>query len=86
MKNTSEKNLRDKVERVLEKIRPFVRSHGGDVAVVKIDGATATLAMSGRCVGCALADLTYNQMLKSLIDESVPEIKEIIFTNLTDGQ
>lgn len=67
------------MERVLDGVRPFIHSHEGEVAVVKLDGAALTLKVSGRCANCALADLTYNSMLRDLINQAVPEIKTIIF-------
>jgi Fe-S cluster biogenesis protein NfuA len=70
--------LEKKVEKVLEKIRPYINLHGGDVQLEGIEGRTVTLKISGACVGCALADFTYNETVGNLIKEKVPEIKKII--------
>ncbi len=81
MKNTLENNLANKVEEVLKTIRPFIHSHSGDVVVSRVEGTTVTLEVSGRCVDCVLADLTFNHMVKDLLNESVPEVSKVIFEN-----
>lgn len=67
-----------KINAVLDKVRPYIQSHGGDVRLVGIEGTEATLAVEGTCVGCPLANLTYNKVIKSLLGEEVPEITNFI--------
>jgi Fe-S cluster biogenesis protein NfuA len=69
-----------KINTVLDKVRPYIQSHGGNVRLVEIDGANATLAIEGACVGCALANLTYNKIIKTLLIEEVPEITNFILS------
>ena len=69
----------EKIERLLAKVRPYVEMHGGDVRLLKIENGTATLKIYGACVGCALADLTYNRMVGGLIREEVSEIQNVVF-------
>lgn len=82
MKNILEKNLEIKIRKVLSKILPFIRSHGGDISVSKISGTAVIFKVSGRCAHCALADLTFNHTVKNMINESIPEITEVIFENV----
>ncbi len=70
--------MEEKVEKIIEKMRPYVQMHGGDVSLVDIKDGIVKLKVSGACAGCGLADMTYNKMLGSMIKEEVPEIKEII--------
>ena len=55
--------------------------HGGDVSFVDIKDGVVKIKVSGKCVGCQLADETFNQMLGGMIKEEIPEIKEIIIEN-----
>ena len=80
MKN---KTTEEKIEAVLAKVRPYVQMHGGDVQLLGFKAGTATLAVSGTCVGCALADLTYNKMVGTLIKEKVPAVKEIMIEEMS---
>ena len=83
MTNTEESRdvvVESKINSVLDRVRPYIQSHGGDVRLVSIDGASATLLVEGTCVGCPLASLTYNKVIKTLLGEEVPEITNFILT------
>lgn len=67
-----------KIEALLDKVRPYVAMHGGDVRLQKVEGDTVTLKIYGACVDCPLADLTYNRMIGSLIREAVPQIQNVV--------
>jgi NifU-like protein len=67
------------IKQVLAKIKPYLKAHGGDVELAKIEGKTVTLQIKGACVGCPLANLTYNKIVRELIKEKVPEIEKVIF-------
>ena len=69
--------MEKKVNKILGKVRPYIQMHGGDVILLEVEKGTVTLKIYGACVGCALADLTYNKMLGTLIKEEIPEIKKV---------
>ena len=71
-------HIESKINAVLDKVRPYIQSHGGDVRLISVDGVNATLAVEGTCVGCPLANLTYNKVIKTLLGEEVPEITNFI--------
>jgi len=73
----AEQEIWDKAEAILERARPYIRMHGGNVRLIEIKDGTASLKVDGACVNCSLADLTYNQVLGSLLTEEVPEIKKV---------
>jgi Fe-S cluster biogenesis protein NfuA len=66
------------VRTILEKVRPFIQAHGGDVRLLRIDESIAVLTVDGACVGCPLAELTYNGVIKKLILEDVPGITAVV--------
>jgi Fe-S cluster biogenesis protein NfuA len=71
--------MEDRVEAVVAKIRPYIKMHGGDVMLTGIKDGVVTLKIYGACVGCSLADLTYNKMVGPIIRKEVPAVKEVIF-------
>lgn len=71
--------IKDKIEKVLADIKPYIKAHGGDVELIEIKGATAIFQIKGSCIGCPLANLTYNKIVRELIKEKVPEIEKVIF-------
>lgn len=55
--------------------------HGGDVELVDIKDEVVKIKVSGACVGCAMSDQTFNNMLGGMIKEEVPEVKDLIIIN-----
>ncbi len=49
------------VERAMAEIRPLAASHGGDIAIVRVDDGVVEVRLEGTCDGCpsAMATLTY---------------------------
>lgn len=69
-----------RVRAVLEKVRPYIQSHGGDVWLSGIEDGVVTLKIEGTCTHCPLAELTYNKIIKTLVGEEVPEIRSVVLT------
>lgn len=65
----------------MAKIKPYIQSHGGDVELAEIEGKTVTLEIKGTCVGCPLAKLTYNKVVRDAIKEKIPEVEKVVFKN-----
>lgn len=78
--------MQEKVQKIIEKFRPYIQMHGGDVELLDIENEIAKIKISGACVGCRLADQTYKIMLGSMIKEEVPEVKDIEIINLLTRQ
>src|SRR5690606_32989983 len=50
-----------RVAAALEEVRPYLRSHGGDVELVTVEGETVYVRLQGACSGCSLSALTLKQ-------------------------
>ncbi|NQY06428.1 MAG: NifU family protein [Flavobacteriaceae bacterium] len=49
----SSEELRANVEKALEEIRPFLKSDGGDISLVSIDGdSSVKVRLEGACTPC----------------------------------
>jgi len=72
-KLATEENIRE----ILEKVRPFIRGHGGDVELLNFKDGVVNLKISGACAHCEMADLTYNTLIAGLLHDEVSGIKEI---------
>lgn len=71
--------MKDKIESVLNKVRPYIQMHRGDVQLLSIKEGVVRLKIYGACIHCSLADLTYNKMVRELLREEIPEVKEVTF-------
>jgi Fe-S cluster biogenesis protein NfuA len=72
-------NMRIRVERALDKVRPALRADGGDARVVECDEASGkvSIEMLGACGGCPLSQLDFVYAVESLIRREVPEVRDI---------
>lgn len=73
--------MQEKVQKIIDKMRPYIQMHGGDVALVEVKNEIVKIKVSGACVGCGFANETYNNMLSGMIKEEVPEVKDILIEN-----
>ena len=70
---------KDKVQQVIEKIRPQLQMDGGDVELVEIkDDGTVVVRLQGHCVGCMHAQQTLKFGIERAIKQFVLEIKEVV--------
>ncbi len=72
-------NLKEKVAKSLESIRPALQFDGGDVELVEVDETdnSVTVRFQGACVGCLGAATTLENGIKQAILRHVPEVKEV---------
>ena len=71
-------SVEDRVAFALEEVRPAVKADGGDVALRRIDGSTATVSLMGACRGCAMAHSTLTDFVAERIKLYAPEITDVI--------
>jgi Fe-S cluster biogenesis protein NfuA len=71
--------LKEKVEVVLNKIRPSLQADGGDVELVDVDEATGIVKvrLTGACGGCPFATMTLKNGIEEALKEAIPEVKEV---------
>lgn len=80
MKNKME----EKVQKIIDKVKPYIVMHGGDVSLVEIKNGIVKLKVSGACANCPMSDTTFNEMLGGMLKEEIPEVKEIIINPFPD--
>ena len=55
-----------------EKVRPALRSHGGDISIDHVEGKTVYVKLLGQCAGCPSADLTNETIVEAeLVEKAV---------------
>jgi Fe-S cluster biogenesis protein NfuA len=71
----------ERVERALESVRPYLRSHGGDVELLGVadgaEGCTVGLRLLGHCDGCAGSTATLRSAVETAIETAAPEVVRI---------
>lgn len=66
------------VEIVLDQMRPYLQSDGGDVKVSEIDGPIVKLELVGACGTCPSSSMTMKMGLERKLKERIPEIAEVV--------
>ena len=70
--------MREKVEEVLEKIRPSLVRDGGNVELVDVNDGTVQLRLTGACAGCPMSTMTLKMGIERLLKQEIPEVKEVV--------
>ncbi len=70
--------MRDKVEEVLNQIRPSLRADGGDVELVDVQDGIVSVKLTGACSGCPMSTLTLKNGIERLLKEEISGIKEVV--------
>ena len=74
--------IKERVEKALEKIRPYLVADGGDIALVDITGdMVVRVEMKGACNGCPFSMQTLKAGVEIAVKKEVPEIKEVVEVN-----
>ncbi|KAH8967659.1 hypothetical protein BDL97_03G088000 [Sphagnum fallax] len=64
----------DNVELVLDEVRPYLMSDGGNVALYEIDGLVVKLKLQGACGSCPSSLMTMKMGIERRLIEKIPEI------------
>ena len=70
--------MKERVEKALESVRPFLQADGGDVQFVQLrpDGILE-LRWTGTCLICPMSQLTLRAGVERVIMKEIPEVKRV---------
>ena len=63
-----------RVVQALDKVRPYLRSHGGNVELLGISEGVVSLKLQGSCNGCASSAMTLKLAIEEAIYEAAPDV------------
>ena len=75
--------IETRVLRALEKVRPYLRSHSGDVELVSVENNVVRLQLIGSCGSCPTSSVTLKHAVEEALYEAAPDITEIVAENST---
>lgn len=72
--------MKDKVEAILDRIRPSLQMDGGDVQLVEVDedSGIVTVSLMGACGSCPMSTMTLKMGIEKTIRQEVPEVTEVV--------
>ncbi|MGQ0719335.1 MAG: NifU family protein [Pseudonocardiales bacterium] len=77
-------NTEERVLAALERVRPYLGSHAGDVEYLGLDpDLTVRLRLAGSCDGCPSSAITVKMAIEKGIEDVAPEVPKVVVENLT---
>ncbi|CAN5432148.1 NifU family protein [soil metagenome] len=70
-------DVETRVERAIDRVRPYLGSHGGDVELLGVEGEVARVRMQGTCSSCPASQVTLDFALEKAILEAAPELSRV---------
>ena len=79
-----DQELRDRIEKALDNIRPYLEADGGNVRIVGMKKNTLILELLGNCGSCPMSSMTLKAGVEEAIIRAVPEISKVDAINAVD--
>ena len=70
-------DIKEQVQEVLDKLRPFLLRDGGDCDLVDIEDGVVKLRLLGACGSCPSSTITLKAGIERALLEEVPGIVEV---------
>jgi Fe-S cluster biogenesis protein NfuA len=74
-------DMETRVLRGIEKARPYLKSHGGDVELTAVRDGIVHLRLHGTCGSCPSSSITLKNAVEDALFEVAPDIVEIVSEN-----
>jgi Fe-S cluster biogenesis protein NfuA len=72
-------NVREKVQNVINLIRPAVQADGGDIELVDVSTTgVVQIRFHGACHGCPSSNMTLKDGIVRNLREKIPEVTEVV--------
>ena len=66
--------MKERIQVVLNKIRPMLQADGGDVEFVDVADGVVKVRLQGACVGCPMSQMTLKNGIERLLKQEIPEV------------
>jgi Fe-S cluster biogenesis protein NfuA len=70
--------MRERVQQVIEKIRPLLQRDGGDIELVDVADGIVKVRLQGACGSCPMSAMTLKMGVEKQLKQEIPEIKEVV--------
>jgi Fe-S cluster biogenesis protein NfuA/nitrite reductase/ring-hydroxylating ferredoxin subunit len=70
-------DVETRILRALDRVRPYLGSHGGDVKLLGVTDGVVHLRLEGSCHGCPSSTVTMKLAIEKAIEEAAPEVARI---------
>lgn len=67
--------LEERVAQALERVRPYMESHGGNVELLGVEDGIARLRLEGSCKTCSASSATLELAVRQALEEAAPDLE-----------
>ena len=83
MEQAINSELEKKVKNVLEQIRPYLQSDGGDIRFINMtEDNVVNVELTGACGSCPYSIITLKNGVETAIKKAIPDIKAVEAINI----
>ena len=72
-----------RIQRALDRVRPYLGSHAGGVSYVGVTDGIALLRLEGNCDGCPSSTVTVQLAIEGAVQDAAPEVTEVVVEGVT---
>jgi len=78
-RKSKEVDVKEKVQKVIDEIRPALEADGGNIELVEVgEDGVVKVRLLGACGSCPMSQLTLKRGVEARLKAKVPEVKEVI--------
>ncbi len=77
-------DIETRIARALMEVRPYLKSHGGNVELVRIEDGVAYLRLEGSCHGCPSSTITLKLAIEEAIYKAAPDLDGLQVEGVTE--
>jgi Fe-S cluster biogenesis protein NfuA len=83
MDQANHTELESKIKNVLEQIRPYLQSDGGDIRFVELtEDNVVNVELTGACGSCPYSIITLKNGVETAIKKAIPDVKAVEAVNI----
>jgi len=75
---SSDDALIERIQAVLEELRPAILQDGGDIHFVRCENGTVFVRLHGACVSCPISFITLKMGLEAQLKAKIPGIESVV--------
>lgn len=71
-------SIEEKINKVLDKLRPFLVNDGGNLEFIKFEDGIVYIRLLGACSNCSMIDITIKDGIETALVNEIPEVLGVV--------
>lgn len=70
-------NIEKRINEVLDKLKPYLMSDGGNLEFVKFENGIVYIKLLGACSHCSMMEITLKEGIEEALINEIPEVQKV---------